>query len=134
MQRERRVHARLRAGLVGAPLIGVTFGLGWAPCLTPTLSVVWGMAQQQATAFRGAILSTAYCIGLGVPFIAVALGLSHASGVLGFMRRYIRAISIFGGSLLIVFGALLVTGDWDHIMYAFNSWVAGFNAGPGSNL
>lgn len=133
LQREVRIHGRPRAGLAGAPLLGVTFGLAWAPCLTPTLSAVATLAQQQATAERGAFLSFVYCMGLGVPFVLVALGIGWFSRALGFLRRHARVVSQIGGGLLIVFGLLLVTGAWDHWMAELRTW-AGPTSGLGGNL
>lgn len=133
LQREYRIHARPRAGLLGAPLLGITFGLAWAPCLTPTLTVVLSLAQTQATAGRGAFLSGAYCLGLGVPFVLVAAGIGWSTGTLGFLRRHARVVGQLGGSLLILFGILLVSGLWDHWMDALQTWV-GPASGIGSNL
>jgi cytochrome c-type biogenesis protein len=129
LQREVRIHARPQAGLAGAPLLGITFGLAWTPCLTPTFSAVFGLAQQQATAGRGAFLSFVYCIGLGVPFLLVALGIGWFTRALGFLRRHARVVGQVGGGLLIVFGILLVTGAWDHWMAQLRLW-----AGPNSGI
>lgn len=128
LQREVRIHARPTAGLAGAPLLGITFGLAWTPCLTPTFGAVYGLAQYQGTAGRGAFLSFVYCLGLGVPFILVALGIGWFSRALGFLRRHARVVSQIGGALLIVFGVLLVTGAWDHWMAQLRTW-AGPDAG-----
>jgi cytochrome c-type biogenesis protein len=116
LQREFKIHALPRAGLFGAPLLGLTFGLAWSPCITPTLSAVLGAATQQATAVRGALLSAAYCAGLGVPFVLVAMGIGWVSGALAFVRRHAGVISRVGGLVLIVMGLLLVSGLWDHYM------------------
>ena len=129
LQREFRIHRLPRAGLIGAPLLGAAFGLAWAPCLTPTFSAVYGLAFQQGTAARGAFLMLFYCLGLGVPFVLVALGVGWVSGALGFLRRHMRLVSQIGGVLLIVIGALLVTGVWDHWMNDLRSSV-----GPGSGI
>ncbi len=131
MQREYRVHRLPRAGLMGAPLLGAAFGLAWAPCLTPTFSAVYSLAFQQATAGRGAFLMLCYCLGLGVPFVLVALGIGWVSGALGFVRRHARAVSQVGGGLLIVIGVLLVTGLWNDWMDALRSTVG---PGPGSGI
>ncbi|MCW2526792.1 MAG: Cytochrome c biosis protein [Pseudonocardiales bacterium] len=133
LQREVRIHARPKAGLAGAPLLGITFGLAWAPCLTPTLTVIASLAQEQANAGRGAFLSFVYCIGLGVPFVLVALGIGWFSRTLTFLRKHARLVSQLGGGLLIVFGFLLVTGAWDHWMAELRSW-AGPTSGFGNNL
>jgi cytochrome c-type biogenesis protein len=121
-----------RAGLIGAPLLGVTFGLAWGPCLTPTFSAVYSMAFTQATAGRGAFLMMCYCLGLGIPFILVALGIGWVSGALGFVRRHVRVVSQIGGLLLIVIGVLLVSGTWDH----WTNWLSGHagTTGVGSTL
>jgi cytochrome c-type biogenesis protein len=129
LQREVRSHRLPRAGLVGAPLLGAAFGLAWAPCLTPTFSAVYSLAFQQATAGRGAFLMLCYCLGLGIPFVLVALGFGWVSGALGFVRRHARVVSQIGGTLLILIGVLLVTGTWNHWMDALRTSV-----GPGSGI
>ncbi|MGI8761665.1 MAG: cytochrome c biogenesis CcdA family protein [Jatrophihabitantaceae bacterium] len=129
LQREFRVHRLPRAGLLGAPLLGAAFGLAWAPCLTPTFGAVYSMSLIQGTAARGAFLLACSCLGLGVPFVLVALGVGWVSGALGFVRRHGRAVSRIGGVLLIVIGVLLVSGEWNHWMDALRS-----NVGPGSGI
>ena len=116
LQRETRLHAKPRAGLAGAPLLGVVFGVGWTPCIGPTLAVVLTLSSQQATAGRGAVLSLAYSLGLGLPFVLLAWGVGWLSGVLGFVRRHAMWVSRFGGVFLVAIGILLVTGTWDHWM------------------
>ena len=133
LQREFRIHRLPRAGLVGAPLLGVVFGLAWTPCLTPTLTAVANLALSQGTAGRGALLSLFYCLGLGVPFVLVALGFGWMESTVGFMRRHARAVSRVGGVLLIAMGVLLVTGLWDHWMASLQGWV-GQNTGVGADL
>ncbi|MEP6599245.1 MAG: cytochrome c biogenesis protein CcdA [Actinomycetota bacterium] len=132
LQREIKVHVLPRAGLAGAPLLGVAFGAAWGPCLTPTLSAVYTLAFTEATAGRGAFLMAFYCLGLGIPFVLVALGVGWMSGALDFVRRHARVVSQVGGALLIVMGVLLVTGAWDTWMNALRS-TAG-TVGVGSNL
>ncbi|MEO8889747.1 MAG: cytochrome c biogenesis protein CcdA [Jatrophihabitantaceae bacterium] len=129
MQREVRIHKLPTPGLLGAPLLGAAFGLAWAPCLTPTFGAVYSMSLIQGTAGRGAFLMFCYCLGLGVPFVLVALGFGWVSGALGFVRRHIRVVSQIGGVLLIVFGVLLVTGEWNQWMDDLRSSV-----GPGSGI
>jgi cytochrome c-type biogenesis protein len=133
LQREVRIHRLPRAGLFGAPLLGAAFGLAWAPCLTPTFSAVYSLAFQQATAGRGAFLMLCYCLGLGIPFVLVALGIGWVSGALGFVRRHARVVSQVGGVLLIVIGLLLVTGTWNHWMDELRTSV-GPGAGIGGSL
>jgi cytochrome c-type biogenesis protein len=130
LQREWRLHKLPRAGLVGAPLLGVAFGLAWAPCLTPTFGAVYSMAFSEGTAGRGAFLTVCYCLGLGIPFVLVALGFGWVTSALGFVRRHVRAVSAIGGVLLIVIGILLVTGEWNHLMNVLRADVgpdAGFD-------
>ncbi|WP_409332006.1 cytochrome c biogenesis CcdA family protein [Trujillonella humicola] len=124
LQRERRIHRRPPAGLVGAPVLGVVFGLGWTPCLGPTLSAVSTLAYSEASALRGAALGLAYCLGLGIPFVLVALGLRRALTLSTFARRHARWVMRFGGVVLIVLGILLVTGAWDQVMMWLRSWLA----------
>jgi cytochrome c-type biogenesis protein len=131
MQREFKVHRLPRSGLLGAPLLGVTFGLAWTPCLAPTFAAVYQLATIQATAGRGALLSVAYCLGLGVPFVLVAMGLGWVTGALKVLRRHARLVSQLGGGLLIVFGILMLTGTWDHWMNVLNTKFAGSFIGSG---
>ena len=112
LTRERRVRWRPAAGLAGAPLLGVTFGLGWAPCIGPTLSAVLLLATDVGTAWRGALLTLVYCLGLGLPFVLVALGLGRSQRLLGVLRRHRLAIARTGGAALVLIGVLLVTGVW----------------------
>jgi cytochrome c-type biogenesis protein len=121
LQRELKVHKLPRAGLLGAPVLGATFGLAWAPCLTPTFSAVNILAEDQGTAGRGAFLMTFYCLGLGIPFVLVAFGAGWVSGALGFIRRHIAAVTRVGGALLVIMGILLVTGEWNHLMDSLRS-------------
>lgn len=108
-----RTRWRPVAGLAGAPLLGVVFGLGWVPCISPVLSAVAALSLQQGGAARGAILSGAYCLGLGIPFIALAAELSHGTRMVNLMRLHRVAISRFGGIMLMGIGVLLATGLWD---------------------
>ncbi|MCW2578684.1 MAG: ccdA [Blastococcus sp.] len=124
LQRTKRMTLRPTVGLAGAPLLGIVFGLGWTPCLGPTLAAVQNLAFAEATATRGAVLGLAYCLGLGVPFVLVALGARWAIGATSFLRRHARAVTQFGGVVLVVVGLLLVTGAWTEMMQWLRSWLA----------
>jgi cytochrome c-type biogenesis protein len=130
LQREGRVHAVPTVGLAIAPVLGVFFGLGWTPCIGPTLAAVLGLsfASDDATAARGAFLAFTYCLGLGIPFVLAALGFGRFMHALGWFRRHQRLVSIIGGVLLIVVGVLLVTGWWTDLVDHMQTWVTGFEA------
>lgn len=106
--------------VLGAPLLGAVFALGWTPCLGPTLTgVIAVLGTDGASVARGVVLVIAYRLGLGIPFVLLAFGSASAVAGLGWLRRHTRGIQVFGGLLLIAVGAALVTGAWDH----FISWV-----------
>lgn len=121
LQRQARFAPRQWSTMAGAPLLGGVFALGWTPCLGPTLTGVIAVASATdgATVARGVVLVLAYCFGLGIPFVLLALGSARAVTGLGWLRRHTRTIQIFGGVLLILVGAALVTGLWND----FVSWV-----------
>jgi cytochrome c-type biogenesis protein len=113
LSKEKRLHLVPRAGLWGAPLLGAVFGLGWVPCIGPTLAgVVAVAAGTGGGSMRGVILTAAYCIGLGLPFVLIAVGAVGAVRALTWLRRHVRAVQVSGGVLLVLVGVLLVTGIW----------------------
>ena len=123
-QREARVHARPPAGLWGAPLLGVTFGLGWVPCIGPTLAAVQLLAfSDGASAYKGALLTFVYCLGLGVPFVLIALGVRRGLGAMAFFKRHRRALQASGGGLLILVGVLMVSGVWSQWISQLQIWI-----------
>lgn len=126
MQREFRVHRLPAAGLAGAPLLGVVFGVGWTPCLGPTLGAVQALAFDQGSAGRGAFLTLGYCVGLGVPFLLTAVGFRRALGLFAVVKRHYALVVRAGGAMLVVVGLLLVSGLWEQLMIQLRVTVDGF--------
>ena len=115
-QRELRFHVDAKYGVIGAPLLGIALGIGWAPCMGPTLSAIVALSFNSGDPVRASFLGLAYSLGLGIPFLLVALGFGWATKTIGFLRRHIRVVNVIGGVLLIVLGILMVTGLWTDIM------------------
>ncbi|WP_069769135.1 MULTISPECIES: cytochrome c biogenesis CcdA family protein [unclassified Streptomyces] len=128
-QREFRIHKRPVTGLVGAPLLGALFGIGWVPCIGPTLASVLALSSQQGSAGRGALLTVAYCVGLGVPFVLAAVAFRKALGAFGWVKRHYVWVMRIGGTMMILTGVLLLTGAWDRLVQDVQSWSAGFDVG-----
>ena len=114
--REVRTHRRPAVGLLGAPLLGVVFGVGWTPCIGPTLSSILTLSIDQASAGRGALLMAVYCLGLGVPFVLAALAFRRALGAFGWVKRHYQWVMRIGGGMLVAVGLLLVTGAWSALV------------------
>lgn len=113
LQRDVRVHKIPAVGLAAAPVIGFLFGLGWTPCVGPTLGVIATLSANEGTAARGALLSAFYSLGLGLPFVAAGLFYERALTAFGFVKRHQAWVTRAGGIMLIAVGVLLLTGWWD---------------------
>lgn len=130
LQRDTRPHAVPRAGLIGAPLLGATFGLGWTPCLGPTLAGVVALASGTdggPAALRGGLLVLAYCLGLGLPFVLIALGAGRAVRAQAWLRAHTRAIQVVGGAALVLVGLALATGLWAELVTVLRGPISGFS-------
>ncbi|NYH78688.1 cytochrome c-type biogenesis protein [Actinopolyspora biskrensis] len=130
LQRDVRIHRVPRGGVWGAPLLGAVFGLGWTPCIGPTLGGVISLAYTteavNGDVVRGAFLVLVYCLGLGVPFVVLALGARWAVRSTGWLRRHGRVIQLIGGGLLVLVGLLLVTGLWGEMIAELRVPINGF--------
>ena len=112
MQRTLKSQWRPKMGLAGAPLLGAVFAVGWTPCTGPTLTAINSLSLTTGSPWQGGLLALFYALGLGIPFLLIALGLNWATGSVAFLKRHIRAINLFGGVFLIVIGVLMVSGIW----------------------
>jgi len=119
LQRDVRVHTVPAVGLAAAPVLGFLFGLGWTPCIGPTLAAIITLGINEGTAGRGALLAAIYCFGLGLPFILAALAYRRALGAFGVIRRHQQWVTRLGGAMLVLVGLALLTGFWDQAV----SWL-----------
>jgi cytochrome c-type biogenesis protein len=127
--REFRFHRRPTGGLLGAPLLGALFGIGWTPCMGPTLSAVNILSFQESSAARGSLLMIVYCLGLGVPFVLTAVAFRKALGAFAWVKRHYVWVMRIGGTMMIVTGVLLLTGAWDALVQQMQTWSDGFSVG-----
>jgi cytochrome c-type biogenesis protein len=121
-----RPKMRTTGGLLGAPLLGVLFGIGWTPCIGPALAAVQTLAFQESSAVRGAVLSFGYCLGLGLPFILSGLSLDKSAKLRSLIYRRGDVISKIGGIFLIAIGVLQVLGFWGQILNSMRSIISDF--------
>lgn len=125
LQRTVKIPFSPKVGLAGAPLLGVIFAVGWTPCIGPTLGAVLTLASTTGDPVRGGILATVYSLGIGIPFVLIALGMRWAVSSVAFVKQHLRAFNLFGGALLILIGVLLMTGLWGQ----FLTWLQGVQSG-----
>jgi cytochrome c-type biogenesis protein len=126
LQRDWRIHRVPAVGLAAAPLLGFLFGVGWTPCVGPTLGAINLLSVNEATAGRGAVLSGVFALGLGLPFIAAAFAYRRMIRAFAVVRRHQVLVMRLGGAMMIVIGLLLVTGWWDRLAQALQGAVLGF--------
>jgi cytochrome c-type biogenesis protein len=126
LQRRLTPEWRPRAGLIGAPLLGAVFAVGWTPCIGPMLGSIEIMALSGGTVGTAAALAVCYSIGLGLPFVLLAIGFGWATGAVAVLRRHIRAINLAGGALLVVVGVLMLSGVWNLAVAALQSTLGGY--------
>lgn len=124
-QQDFRLRMRIQDGIWSAPLLGLVFGLGWAPCIGPTLAAVLTLSFEEGP-IRGAILAMFYCIGLGAPFLLVALAYRKSLVATKFLRTHSRSITKIGGAFLVLIGFAIMTGLWQQMTIFLQQWAANF--------
>ncbi|WP_375388437.1 cytochrome c biogenesis CcdA family protein [uncultured Amnibacterium sp.] len=126
LQRRLAPEWRPRTGLIGAPVLGAVFAVGWTPCLGPMLATINSLALTSGSLGTASVLAVCYSIGLGLPFVLIAIGFGWATGAVALLRRHVRAINLAGGGLLVVLGVLMVTGVWGVAVSGLQSWMGGY--------
>ncbi|QIM15363.1 cytochrome c biogenesis protein CcdA [Leucobacter insecticola] len=126
MQFTKKLSAKPRVGLLGAPLLGIVFAIGWTPCLGPTLATIMSLSLQQGSVPRAIVLALWYCLGLGIPFLLAAFGFGWMTNTMTFFKRHIRVVNLIGGGLLILIGLLMVTGVWSQMMLGLQAVIDGY--------
>ena len=126
-RRELRLQRMPAVGLAGAPLLGMVFGLGWTPCIGPTLSVVLSLALTESSASRGGLLAFTYALGLGLPFLVAAAAFAKMTRAVELLRRHQQTMLRLGGAAMILVGILLLTGLWDRATAVLRQWAAQFS-------
>jgi len=126
LQRTVKPTWRPTTGLAGAPVLGAIFAIGWSPCVGPTLAAISTLSLSSGSPWQGALLAFVYALGIGVPFLLIAYGLSWAAGTVAFLKRHTRAINIAGGCLLIAIGLFMVTGVWNLWMHQLQGVIPTF--------
>ncbi|MGK0721820.1 cytochrome c biogenesis CcdA family protein [Leucobacter sp. W1478] len=124
MQRTVRPRFRSRLGLAGAPMLGLALGIGWTPCIGPTLAAIISVSWNLGDPVRAGLLGVAYSLGLGIPFLLLALGLGWATRSMSFLRQHIRTVNIAGGVVLVLLGLLMVSGLWTRLMSSLQGVMA----------
>jgi len=125
LQRTTKLPLGSANGFLGAPILGVVFGLGWAPCIGPTLIAVNTLAFSVGDIPRATALAIAYCLGLGIPFLLIALGFGWVTGAVAWLKQHIRAINITGGVILMAIGMAMVSGVWQMWMSSLQAVIGG---------
>lgn len=126
MQYTKKLSVKPRVGLLGAPLLGIVFAVGWTPCLGPTLATIMSLSVQQGSVGRSVVLALAFCLGLGIPFVLAAFGFGWMTQTMTFFKRHIRTVNLVGGGLLILIGLLMVTGVWSRMMFELQAVIGGY--------